>query len=65
MLKLYNIESTILSVDYKKYNEKKDENELELNKFNKSIIAIMKIKKHCDCGFLKNNNLFTLPEYEN
>lgn len=64
MLKLYNIESTILSVDYKKYNEKKDENELELNKFNKSIIAIMKIKKHCDCGFLKNNNLFTLPKYE-
>ena len=24
----------------------------------------MKIKKHCDCGFLKNNNLFTLPKYE-
>ncbi len=47
MLKLYNIESNILSFDYKEYNQKEDENELELDKINKnSIIAIMKTKKN-------------------
>ena len=66
MLKLYNIESKILSFDYKEYNQKDDENELELDKINKdSIIAIMQTKKKCnESTCLRNNNFFSLPKYE-
>ncbi len=66
MLKLYNIEWKILSFDYKEYNQKDDENELELDKINKdSIIAIMQTKKKCnESTCLRNNNFFSLPKYE-
>jgi len=68
MLKLYNIESNFMSISisYNEYNQKEDENELELKTISKdSIIAIMKVKKKCDCGFLsKNKNFLALSKIE-
>lgn len=54
MLKYFEIESGFMKNGYKIYN-KNDENELKLKDINvNSSIAIMKIKKSCDCNFMKN-----------
>ena len=52
MLKYYTFKTNLFGKTYQEY-EGNDENELSLKKAQKEkCIAIMKIKKECDCGFL-------------
>ena len=64
MLKYFIASSNLLGYNYKE-NNYKNENEILLKDIKEDAIAIMKIKKSCDCGHIsKNKDLLNLTKLD-
>ena len=64
MLKYFIASSNLLGYNYKE-NNYKNENEILLKDIKEDVIAIMKIKKSCDCGHIsKNKDLLNLTKLD-